>query len=76
MKQESTAEVKPTWIRGPRLRARWDNMSNTAFYAKLKAGAIPKPHYPFGDSTPYWSIAEIEAFEQKAPTQARAKAAS
>ncbi|WP_169417721.1 hypothetical protein [Ramlibacter agri] len=41
-------------------------MSNTAFYAKVKSGVIPPPHYPFGDATPYWSLAEIEAFEAKA----------
>lgn len=66
MEQATGTEVTPIWIRGPRLRARWDNMSNTAFYAKLKAGLIPRPHYPFGDSTPYWSMAEIEEFERKA----------
>ncbi|NML43518.1 hypothetical protein HHL11_07145 [Ramlibacter sp. G-1-2-2] len=66
MERVETEDVKPTWIRGPRLRARWDNMSNTAFYAKVKSGVIPPPHYPFGDATPYWSLAEIEAFEAKA----------
>lgn len=66
MQASSPNDVKPTWMRGPRLRARWDNMSNTAFYKKLKDGTIPKPHFPFGDSIPYWSVAEIEAFEQRA----------
>ncbi len=66
MEKVQTEDVKPTWIRGARLRARWGNMSNTAFYEKLKAGKIPPPCYPFGDSTPYWSVAEIEAFEQRA----------
>lgn len=73
MERDDDQEIKPTWIRGPRLRKRWDDMSNTTFYAKLKAGAIPKPHYPFGDSTPYWSMAEIEAFEQRAQQKGAAK---
>ena len=35
-------ESSPVWIRGPRLRARWGNMSNTAFYEKLKKKLIPE----------------------------------
>lgn len=61
-----TEDVKQVWIRGPRLRARWDGMSNTAFYEKLKKGQIPEPHRPFGGNVPYWSLAEVEAFEAKA----------
>lgn len=66
MEQLNTKDAAPVWIRGPRLRARWGGMSNTAFYEKLKRGAIPKPHHPFGDNVPYWSMAEIEAFERQA----------
>ena len=63
--EHSTDDGKPTYIRGPKLRARW-GMSNTSFYEKLKRGTIPKPKFPFGDATPYWAVAEVEAFEQKA----------
>lgn len=70
--EKATSDSKPTYIRGPRLRARWD-MSNTTFYRKLAEGTIPKPHFPFGDATPYWSLAEIEAFEAKAGETAGAR---
>lgn len=65
MKKTEATAPHVVWIRGPRLRARWD-MSNSTFYRKLKDGAIPKPSFPFGDKTPYWSVAEVEAFEQRA----------
>lgn len=60
-----------TLIRGPQLRKRW-GMSNSAFYEKVRQGVIPKPSYPFGNNTPYWSISDIEAFERRAvqPTAA------
>lgn len=61
-------EQTQTLIRGPQLRKRW-GMSNTAFYNKLKLGIIPKPAYPFGAHTPYWSLADIEAFERQAQGQ-------
>lgn len=70
MEQVDTQHVAPVWIRGPQLRARWGGMSNTAFYEKLKRGAIPKPHHPFGDAVPYWSMADIVAFERQATSQA------
>lgn len=54
-----------TLIRGPQLRQRW-GMSNSAFYNKLKLGIIPKPSYPFGPHTPYWTLAVVEAFEKRA----------
>lgn len=60
-----------TLLRGPQLRQRW-GMKTGTFYNKLKAGVIPKPIYPFGDTTPYWSVADIEAFEQKAMQPAEA----
>ena len=61
--------MKQTLIRGPQLRKRW-GMSNSSFYAKLRAGTIPSPSYPFGNSIPYWSLAEIEAFERRAQAKA------
>jgi predicted DNA-binding transcriptional regulator AlpA len=65
-------EQTQTLIRGPQLRKRW-GMSNTAFYNKLKLGIIPKPSYPFGPHTPYWTLSDIEAFEQRrAPAKAGA----
>ena len=66
MEQDSNHNPAPALIRGPQLRARWGGMSNTAFYEKLKKGLIPKPCYPFGPSTPYWTIPAIEQFEQQA----------
>lgn len=53
-----------TWIRGPQLRERW-GMSTAGFYRKLKSRLIPQPQYPFGPDTPYWAMADIEAFEQR-----------
>lgn len=61
-----------TLLRGPQLRKRW-GMSNSTFYEKVKAGVIPAPRYPFGNTTPYWSLEDIEAFERRA---AQPKAAS
>ena len=54
------------WIRGPQLRKRWGDMSNSTFYDRLKKGAIPKPEYPFGPSTPYWSMQAVLAHEEAA----------
>lgn len=69
MEAKNTNAAKPVWIQGPRLRQRWD-MSNSSFYAKLKEGRIPRPHYPFGDSKPYWRMEEIERFEAGAAKEA------
>jgi len=70
-----SAPTLNTFVRGPRLRARWD-MSNTDFYRKLAEGKIPKPRYPFGGSTPYWLLAEIEEFEKAAAARPAAKIVS
>lgn len=66
MENESTV----TWIRGPQLRKRWGDMPNATFYDRLKRGAIPKPHYPFGPATPHWAMAEILAHEKAAQVAA------
>jgi hypothetical protein len=58
------------WIDGPKLRKRWGNMSNSTFYARLQRQAIPAPVYPFGESKPYWLIADIEAFEARVRAEA------
>lgn len=58
------------WIRGPQLRKRWGDMSNSTFYDRLKRHLIPPPEYPFGPQTPYWRMSVIEAHE----TLAKAKA--
>ena len=63
MTSKSTETARPVWIKGPSLRRRWDNMSNSAFYVKLREGKIPAPEYPFGETTPYWRLEEIERFE-------------
>lgn len=71
MHKVSTETAVPAiWIRGPRLRQRWDNMSNTVFYEKLKQKVIPAPEYPFGPSTPYWRVEAIEAFEGRSKVAA------
>lgn len=57
--------TRPTWIRGPQLRKRW-GMPVSTFYNRLQRGVIPKPEYPFGDTTPYWRVDVIEAHEQAA----------
>ena len=56
----------PRYIRGPKLRKRWDNMSNSTFYEKVRNGLIPEPVYPFGPEVPYWLLTEIEDLERKA----------
>lgn len=70
LNETNDADQAQVWIRGPRLRQRWGGMSNTAFYDKLNRGLMPKPRYPFGGTTPYWLIAEIEEFESKAKVAA------
>lgn len=57
-----------TLLRGHQLRKRW-GMSNTTFYRKVRLGVLPKPAYPFGDAVPYWSVADVEAFEQRLSQQ-------
>ena len=69
---DSNSPSQVTWISGPTLRARWDNMPTSTFYYRLKKGLIPKPRYPFGPDAPYWSAAEIEAFEAKAMAASQA----
>lgn len=59
-------ETKPVWIRGPQLRKRWGDMSNSTFYDRLRRGMIPAAEYPFGPDTPYWRMADIERHEQGA----------
>lgn len=66
MSKHPTNGGSPAFIRAGALRERWGRMSNTAFYEKLKKGLIPKPLYPFGGATPYWSMAVIEQFEEDA----------
>lgn len=61
MKEDSAT---PVWIRGPKLRKRWE-MPNSTFYCRLNRKLIPAPEYPFGSKTPYWRLDVIEAFEQK-----------
>lgn len=41
-------------------------MPLATFYRRLKKGLIPAAQYPFGPDIPYWSLSEIEAFEQRA----------
>jgi len=60
------ADSAPRYIRGPQLRKRWGNMSNSTFYEKRRKGLIPEPVYPFGPEVPYWIITEIEALERQA----------
>jgi hypothetical protein len=69
MDTQSTVSTAQTWIRGPRLRQRWD-MPNSTFYDRLKRKLIPAPEYPFGPETPYWRMTTIEAFEQQTAKQA------
>lgn len=59
-----------TLIRGPQLRQRWGGMAVSTFYDLLQRGEIPKPRYPFGPTTPYWAMEEIEAHEQRAQAEA------
>ncbi len=61
MSTEKTLPADPVWIQGPRLRQRW-GISNSTFYAKLKAGLIPPPEHPFG-TRPFWRMDVIERFE-------------
>lgn len=61
MSNDKTPPADPVWIQGSRLRQRW-GISNTTFYAKLKAGLIPKPEYPFG-TRPFWRMDVVEQFE-------------
>ena len=76
MKNGQPQTPPAVWIRGRDLRARWGKMSNTSFYDKLKRGLIPRPHFPFGPPTPYWSMADIESFEADAVARtAKASAA-
>lgn len=64
-------EDRPTWMRGPKLRKRWD-LSNSQFYALLKRGLIPQPEFPFGAHTPYWRVSKIEAHEMLAQASTNA----
>ncbi len=63
-------EVKAVWIRGAQLRQRWGGMPASTFYDRLKKGAIPKPEYPFGPFTPYWSMSTVLAHEEAAKEKA------
>lgn len=58
------ADSTVTWIRGPQLRKRWGDMPNSTFYDRLNDGRIPKPQYPFGPKTPFWSMADILQHEK------------
>lgn len=71
MQTDKTPQADPVWIQGPRLRQRWGGMSNSTFYAKIKAGLIPKPEYPFG-SRPYWRMDVVERFEASKGTRGAA----
>ncbi|MGX5650193.1 helix-turn-helix transcriptional regulator [Hydrogenophaga borbori] len=62
MQAQPLSPASPVWIQGPRLRQRWA-ISNSTFYAKLRAGLIPAPEYPFGPAKPYWRMEVIEQFE-------------
>ena len=70
MEGKADSAGKATWIRGPQLRTRWGDMPNSTFYDRLKRGLIPPPRYPFGPTTPYWALADIEAHERKARAEA------
>lgn len=70
--QAQGADDRPTWIRGPQLRKRWGDMSNSTFYDRLHRGLIPKPEYPFGAHTPYWRVSKIEAHEMLAQASTNA----
>src|SRR5688572_1281662 len=70
------ADHPVVWIRGPKLRKRLGGMANSTFYDKINRGHIPEPEYPFGDRTPYWRLAVIEAIEARAAAQAEMKAAA
>lgn len=63
------------WIRAPQLRKRWGDMPSTTFHRHLQKGLIPKPQHPFGPHTPYWAMADIEAFEMRASETANLKTA-
>jgi hypothetical protein len=63
------SDIKHVWIRGPKLRQRWGNMPPSTFYDHLKRGLIPPPKYPFGPTTPYWSMAEVVGHERAAMGQ-------
>lgn len=67
---ETTGQPNSIWIRRLALQARWGNMPSSTFYARLKAGLIPAPAYPFGPSTPYWRLDAIEAHERRAAPEA------
>ena len=70
MQMQDDAKTGPIWIRGPELRKRWGNMSNSTFYARLSRGLIPAPEYPFGPTTPYWRLDAVAAFERGAKLRA------
>jgi hypothetical protein len=66
MQDQQDTAPRPVWIRGPQLRKRWGDMPNSTFYSRLQRGLIPPPSYPFGPTTPYWALDEIEAHERNA----------
>lgn len=55
--------TRQTLIRKSQLRKRWGDMPNSTFHDRLARGLIPQPIYPFGESTPYWRLEDIEKIE-------------
>lgn len=67
----STTVEPAVWIRGPRLRQRWDLPAST-FYDMLRDKRIPAPEYPFGPGTPYWRMTAVLSHERQAQPVAEA----
>lgn len=65
-----TLSPSAVWIRGPKLRQRWDMPAST-FYHHLKRGQIPAPEFPFGDYTPHWRMEAVLAHEAAAKGKAK-----
>lgn len=53
------------FLRMNELRARWGGMALSTIYYRMKHCQIPQPKYPFGPTTPYWDLSEVEAFESR-----------
>jgi len=69
MQNAHSADQRPVWIRRLPLQQRW-GMPSSTLYNRLERGLIPKPEYPFGPSTPYWRLSEIEEFERNSGREA------
>jgi hypothetical protein len=60
------SDKQKIWKRKRQLRARYGDCSDRTIDRMVKAGKLPPPQYPLGNTIPFWAEDELDASDRAA----------